>query len=231
MLTVGQLWRFPVKSMGGESLDEVEVGSLGLDGDRSWGVVDRATGNVLTARREPRLLLATAALVDGDLVVTLPDGRLTDAGEDVAAWLDRDVELRPAGPVGGTYENPLDPETESGWVSWQGPPGAWHDSHRTRVSLVSTGTVGEWDVRRFRANVVLEGEGEDALVGRRIELGEVTLDVTKQIDRCVMVTREQPGLPADRSVLRTIARQRANHLGIGALVVTPGRLTVGTPLS
>ena len=75
---------------------------------------------------------------------------------------------------------------------FDGTPGPFHDSARTRVSLVSTGTLGEWDRRRFRANVLLDGAGEDAFVGSTIEIGDVRLDVVKRIGRCVMITRPQP---------------------------------------
>src|SRR5205085_9894970 len=59
MRVVG-LWRFPVKSMGGEPLERAEVGELGITGDRQWGVLAVETGKVLTARREPKLLFASA---------------------------------------------------------------------------------------------------------------------------------------------------------------------------
>ena len=77
------------------------------------------------------------------------------------------------------------------------------------MSLVSITTLGVWDPRRFRPNIVLEGHDEDALVGRQVRIGGVSLEVTKQIDRCVMVTRAQPGVEADLEVLRTINRAGA----------------------
>ena len=58
VLTVREIWRFPVKSMGGERVEQVTVSDTGIIGDRAWGVRDEATGMVLTARREPRLLMA-----------------------------------------------------------------------------------------------------------------------------------------------------------------------------
>jgi uncharacterized protein YcbX len=96
------------------------------------------------------------------------------------------------------------------------------------VSLVSTGTLGDWDRRRFRANVVLDGEGEDDWVGSTIALGDARLDVGKRIDRCVMTTRPQPGgIERDLDVLRSIHRTRDGCLAVGALVATPGRVQVG----
>jgi uncharacterized protein YcbX len=231
---VRELWRYPVKSLGGERLGRAAVDRLGFDGDRRWGLVDLDTGNVLTARREPRLLFAAARLTgDGagsGVEVILPDGSVAAGDDDLSRWLGRPVALRAAGDTGGTYESPLDAEQETGWVSWQGPAEAWHDSARARVSLVSTATIGTWDVRRFRPNVLLDGAGEDALVGRRLRLGTAVLDVRKQIDRCVMVTRPQPGLERDLDVLRTINRERATFLAVGALVAEAGTVAVGDRL-
>lgn len=227
MSRVAALWRYPVKSLRGEALDVTDLGEHGIPGDRAFGIVDVVTGHVLTARREPRLLSAAASWHDGHVAITGPDGRPLDSDAALSAWLGRPVRLARAGATGGTYENPRDAEGESDWVSWQGPGHAWHDSGRTRVSLVSTSTLGSWSPARFRANVLLDGGGEDGLVGSQVTLGTALLDVTKHIDRCVMVTRAQPGLEIDRDVLRVIHRERGGQLAVGALVATPGRVVVG----
>ncbi len=57
------------------------------------------------------------------------------------------------------------------------------------------------------------------------------LDVGKRIGRCVMTTRPQPGgIERDLTVLRTIARERDARLAVGALVMRPGRVSVGDAL-
>ncbi len=232
-MRVTEIWRFPVKSMGGETLLEAGVDDLGISGDRGWSVFDIQTGNTLTARRSPELLFASARVVDGDVVVTLPDGSEAGEGDDAAlsAWLGRDVELRAAGDhnldVGGTYEVPLDVENDENWVSWQGPGGAFHDSTRSRVSLVSETTLRDWDRRRFRTNIITDGSGEDDFVDGAIIIGDVRLDVTKQIDRCVMVTRPLPGADRDLDVLKTINAERATFLAVGCLVAAPGSVALG----
>lgn len=231
MFRVAALWRYPVKSLRGERVETSEIGPYGLAGDRAFGLVDEETGHVLTARREPRLLFATARLHDGEVVITGPDHVPLATDDDLSQWLGRQVRLTRAGAEGGVYENPDDSERETDWRSWQGPGHAWHDSHRTRVSLVSTATLGEWAPQRFRSNVLVEGGGEDALVGRQARLGTATLDVKKRIDRCVMVTRAQPGLDIDREVLRSIHRERGGNLAVGALVVDPGTVAVGDHLA
>jgi uncharacterized protein YcbX len=165
----------------------------------------------------------------------LPDGTTTSDDAVLSAWLGRDVTLRAADfDETRTYEVPLDIDTEApeSWVQWNGPRGAFHDSTRTRVSLLSYGSIGAWEPQRFRANVLLDGEGEDALVGSHVRVGSTVLEVMKPIDRCVMVTRPQPGgIDRDLDVLKTINRERAGNLAIGALVRESGEIAAGDELT
>jgi uncharacterized protein YcbX len=236
---VSDIWRFPVKSMGGERLDAAEVTRTGIRGDRSHGIFDLASGTVLTGRRTPELLFASArlngpTLADG-IVVTLPGGAQLDTAVSepgeidrrLSDWLGRSVELRAAGAEGVTCECPMDFERDADWIEWQGPGGAWHDTARRRVTFVSTATLGAWDRRRFRANLVVDGGGEDDLVGSDVTIGSTTLEVDNRVDRCVMVTRPQPGLERDLDVLRTINRDRETCLSVGCTVTTPGTIAVG----
>ncbi len=226
-MRVLELWRYPIKSIGGERLDRADVGEHGIVGDRGWGLVDEATGNVLTARREPRLLMATCRVVDGAPVTTTDDGRELRTSADYTEWLGRPVRLDAAGDEGGTYENPMDVVNDADWVSWQGPGGAWHDSGRARVSILSAGSLGDWDWRRFRANVLVDGDDENALIGSSITIGSAGLDVVKGIERCVMVTRPQPGLERDLDVLKTVNRDHSGVLSVGATVNRAGTIDVG----
>lgn len=231
-MEVTQLWRYPVKSMAGEALTEAEVGIRGIDGDRQWGLVDLDTGLVLTARRVPELLFAVPEL-DGDEVrIHLPDGTITADDAVLSTWLGRRVELRrPEPDERGQYEiAENDDRPEGGWTRWQGPKGVWHDSNRTRLSIIAEESLGDWDVRRFRPNVVVGGRDEHDLVGRVVHIGDVTLEVVKEIDRCVIVTRPQPGLGRDKTVLQQVHTARGGNLGVGALVRSPGTIAVGAQL-
>ncbi|GAC1378193.1 MAG: MOSC domain-containing protein [Acidimicrobiales bacterium] len=66
-MQVAELWRFPVKSMGGEQVDECPLTTQGFLGDRGYAVVDRTTGRVASAK-DPRkwsgLLQMTARYVE-----------------------------------------------------------------------------------------------------------------------------------------------------------------------
>ncbi len=236
-MRVLELWRYPVKSLQGQRLDAVDVGPQGLTGDRQWALFDRSTGFGLTARRVPDLLFAAGRLrADGDVEVVLPDGTVTADDDVLSDWLGRPVTLRAAEAERGPrqYENPFEvgEDAEDGWDAFEGASGAFHDSSRIRVSLVSTGTLGTWDRRRFRANVLLDGSGEDDLVGGTVRLGGAVLDIGMPVSRCVMVTRPQPGgIGRDTGVLKTIHRERGSTLAVGALVPVPGRVAVGDALT
>lgn len=220
--------------MQGERLQRAAVGPYGIEGDRAWSLFDAETGLNLTGRRDPQLLDALAHYDAGEVRITLPDG--TVAGDDatLSDWIGRPVELRHAdAEAPGTYEIQLDENDAGSWVRWSGPSGSFHDSTKTRISLAGVDAFRSWDRRRFRTNVILDGSGDVELVGHRIEIGSVGLDVLKRIDRCVMTTRPQPAvddLPVverDLDVLKTIARDHENCLGVGAVVLNTGTLSVG----
>ena len=233
-MRVKELWRYPVKSLLGERLDSARVTPAGIEGDRRFAIYDVETGFGLTARRVPELLFASARLrEDGSAEITLPGGGVARSDDELSDWLGRAVTLRSSdSTVTRLFENPRDFEHDSDWAPFEAAEGPFHDSASTRVSLVSTATIGAWDRRRFRSNVLLDGEGEDELVGSRVQLGETQLDIGKQIPRCVMTTRPQAdGIERDLDVLRTIARERGSNLAVGALVSLPGTIRVGDELA
>ncbi len=95
------LWRYPVKSLQGEPLDAAGVEADGVAGDRRWGIRDQRTGRILTARRRPEFLGASASYQDGQPVITLPDGSTvvgpgprTDS--QLSQWLASPVSLVPS---------------------------------------------------------------------------------------------------------------------------------------
>lgn len=232
-MRVLEIWRYPVKSMQGERVDRVDVQPHGVFGDRGYALFDLETGFGLTARRRPELLFASAAArPDGTVSITLPDGSVAAGDDALSRWLGHPVTLRSAAQPGDrVYESPADFEHDADWEPFRGATGAFHDSGRANVSVVSTATMCEWPWRRFRPNVVVDGADEDALVGSRIHLGSVTLDVRARIKRCVMVTRPQPdGIDKDLDILRTIHRERDGYLAVGCSVVAPGTISVGDEL-
>jgi uncharacterized protein YcbX len=108
---VTEIWRYPVKSMGGERLEACTLGPRGIPGDRGWAVRDEAAGEVRGAKKLPELLRCAARYVeepgDGPIPpaeITLPDGArirsdAREAGERIGALVGRRVTLWPLRPA------------------------------------------------------------------------------------------------------------------------------------
>jgi uncharacterized protein len=120
-MSIGQvtaLWRYPVKSLGGEQVEQVDVGSRGLHGDRLWAVRDLERDVTATARRIPALLNATARYVRPvtsdagpgnapEVEITFPDGSVCSSGDPdvhrkLSELVDRDVRLTALPPADDT---------------------------------------------------------------------------------------------------------------------------------
>ena len=251
--TVTACFRYPVKSMQGLAVDEVRVGATGIEGDRTYGLIDVVTGRLLAAKRVAALLQASA----DDEAVTLPDGTRVgvddpDASTRLSAWLGREVELRRAGDAGGptaggagealAYEMTFDPPNDDAEVfDIPVPPGTFLDL--AALHVVTTATLEgcaaarpdlDWDVRRFRPNVVVAAEGEpfveQSWAGQPVRIGDVELADIMATVRCAMPLRAQPGLDRQPELFQAISELNTeipNHLGIYAGVATPGTIRVG----
>ena len=111
---VSALWRFPVKSMLGENLNEARLTERGIVGDRAYALVDEETGKVVSAKSVklfPDLFMCTAAFADtsaegedaAPVVITLPDGSTVrsddpDCDEVLSRFFGRTVRLSTAAP-------------------------------------------------------------------------------------------------------------------------------------
>lgn len=243
------IWRYPVKSLQGERLAEATLDSSGLRGDRCWGVRDEVTGKILTGRREPQLLLAAASLADdGEPDIVLPSGdRCRGIGPEIDAalsdWLHRPVAL--IGAVGsprGDAEYFADATDDtSPAIEWTMPADRFVDS--SPLLLLTTASLragarlypaGDWDVRRFRPNFLIEidAEGwvEDAWCGQTVNVGAAVVLPRQPCVRCTMVTRLQPELTRDLDIYKTIARHHDGTLGVWTDVKEPGSVRVGDPV-
>jgi uncharacterized protein YcbX len=114
--TVSELWRFPVKSLGGESLATAHLTAQGVVGDRCWAFVDAASGEIRSAKQLPKLLGFRAGFATGaepagpvfgaavpDVEITGPDGarygsRDPGAPQRVSAALGAELRLVPLAP-------------------------------------------------------------------------------------------------------------------------------------
>lgn len=241
--TVVQVWRYPVKSFQGESVDSLDLAPGGGIGDRTLAVVDPAAGKVLSAKRYADLLMA-AARVDGErVIITLPDGSEhasddPDVHRALSDWLGLDVRLA-SPPDEGVF--PMEmysgmSDEDSPVFDWPGPPGTWLDladvHWLTTASLEAISAErpeGQWDVRRFRPTALIEtsvqGFAEEGWTS--MEVGTVGSEVLMATPRCSMPSRAQPGLERDTAIGTTIRDTNDNNLGVYASVTRSGTVRVG----
>ncbi|WP_419995641.1 MOSC domain-containing protein [Streptomyces boninensis] len=222
-MQIAELNRYPVKSMLGESLQELPFDARGAEGDRLWAVTydDGKLGsgkNSKRFRRTDGLLHYRAAYASGVAArprVTLPDGGELRDDAHLAELLGAEVRLARETEVGHFDDGPV--------------------SLATTASLRAFGETldpGAADMRRFRKNIVLDTDEpwvEEQWPGRELALGdEVVLRVQARLPRCVMTTMSQAdGVPEDRRVLKTLTAEREMCFGVVADVVRAGVVRVG----
>jgi uncharacterized protein YcbX len=205
-MRVAELWRYPVKSMAGERLEEALVTRDGIVGDRIVHVED-GRGRVVTARTHPRLLSLHAHLaVDGEPVI---DGHPWSTAEAAAA-------VRTAAG------------DDARLVRWDGP-------ERFDVLPLLVATDGAIyalgvDGRRLRPNLVVSGVSglaERQWPGRTLRIGEVVIELVKLRGRCVMTTYDPDTQVQDVGVLRRIAQEFGGRMALDSAVLEGGRIAVG----
>jgi uncharacterized protein YcbX len=209
-MEVAELWRYPVKSLRGESLPEALLQEDGIEGDRLVHAV-RSTGRVFTARTHKRMLALQGGLD--------ADGTPTVCG---IRWDDPSALL--------LVRAATEPDARLVYYDGVGP-------QRYDVLPVSVATDGGIaavgvDRRRFRANVYLRGvEGlmERDWVGCTLRLGDALVGVRQVRSRCVMTTYDPDTLEQDVGVLKKIYLSLGGRTALDCYVLEPGVIRVGDP--
>ena len=205
-MKLAALWRYPVKTMAGESLRRVRVGPLGLVGDRVVHVED-AHQRLVTSRSHPRFLGHQGTLGPGGEV--LMDGRPW-ASPEVAA-----VIVGIAGPGSRLVRD--------------------EGAHRFDVLplLVATdGAVAAFghDPRRLRPNLIIggvAGMAERDWPGSRLRIGSVIIGVQDLRLRCIMTSYDPDTQVQSKQITREIYRRFEGKLALNCFVIEGGELAVG----
>src|SRR5262245_53466365 len=206
---VAELWRYPVKSMAGETLHHAAIGEDGVAGDRLLHVRD-AHGRVVTSRAQPKLLGLHAVLgSDGEPLVE--DRPWTDP------WVAGAVEAA-AGPGARLVRS-------EGLARFDILP----------LLVATDGAVAAFghDRRRLRPNVVIGGVAgleEREWEGRAIRAGATVIGLRDLRQRCIMTTFDPDTLEQAVEVPKGIHRRFGGSLALNAYVVQGGRLSVGDPV-
>jgi uncharacterized protein YcbX len=227
-----EIWRYPVKSMLGEQIEQATIGPGGMQGDRHWAVVDAESGVSLSAKRNPDLLRCRAWTSDGEVMVELPDRRelpvdSDDARLGLCELLGRQVTTRSADTIETIrHEFPTAVTEGEGEPYLYAPKtAAFVDS--VPLHLLTTGTLKKLQQMlpasvihraRFRPNFLVDIDEiafvDNDWVNKEIALGSLRCQVIDDTRRCIMVALAQGDLPRDMQVIRTVLKENEGRAGI-----------------
>ena len=251
--TVESLWRYPVKSMRGEELQEAFVGFPGVFGDRLYAFRDSAAPKgfpYLTGRELETMLLyqpryrnpermtkpanlAEAEAIGPGLTPVYPDSAdlaldvETPSGERLAIGDPRLIDLLRAGI------------RESHELTLLRSDRAMTDCRPVSLFSIQTARqLGEelgssLDKRRFRANIYLDlksgrGFDEDTFVGRTLRVGtKATIAVMNRDTRCKMITLDPDTGQQNAEVMKQLARAHETKAGVYGAVLIEGTIRPG----
>jgi uncharacterized protein YcbX len=203
---VAELWRYPVKSLKGEQIQEAHVTSNGIPGDREIVVLNSA-GRIVTSRTRPKLLGLNGNLgADGIPTINGFKWDSKEASELVNQRVGEEVKLVRV-PQPQVFDVlPL---------------------------LIATDGATQFlniDRRRLRPNMLLanvNGLGERDWPGRIVKIGDVRIQAVKLRARCVMTTFDPDTQEQDKSVLIKIIRDLEGTTALDCSVVQPGVVRLG----
>lgn len=217
------LWRYPVKSLQGEALDQAFIDERGIQGDRVYALADQngKLGSGKSTNRFQRidnLLSLGARKRDGGVY----------AGNKEVGWVDvqSDGISRHLSEFLG---QPVKIMREQDSPHFDDAP--VHIILSSELArLQSLLPEAEINLRRFRPNLVLEtprNMAPEDLLGCVLSIGDARLKVTHKTERCVMVTAKQDTLPKDPQILKIISRSFGLNFGVYASVLRPGTVKIG----
>lgn len=237
-----------------QTVDEIELDTTGVRGDRRFYLVDDDDA-LINAKRLPALLSVRPAVEDGRLTLRFPDdsvveGETGQLGERIETnFFGRAVVGRIVdGPWAEALSNLAGKSLRMARTEREGD--GYDRGPSAGASIVSTaslealrrasGTADAVDGRRFRMTVGMDANVphvEDTWIGSRVRVGGAVMLVRAHVGRCAVTTRDPDTGVRDLETLDTIADYRADvptgeplPFGVWCEVVEPGRVAVGDPV-
>ena len=260
-MSLKTMYCHPVKSMAGIALDEAEVGSRGLAGDRRWMVVDDS-GRFLTGRVLPELVRFQPQLQDAQLVLhhggesmSVPPGeravevrvwrdgvQAMDCGDEAADWL--------SARLGRSVRLVHQADQQHRWLPDAkrvslGDEVGFADAYpllligSASVAALNDGIEPAIDIRALRPNLVIETEEaycEDRW--RTVQIGDLLIDLPSPCKRCVFTTVD-PDTAQRRADDQPLVRLRETRtypdgtlvFGMNAVARAAGTLRINDPVT
>ena len=250
---VDSLWRYPVKSMAGEELEEAFVGFPGVYGDRVFAFRSSASPRgfpYLTAREQREMLRYRPRFRQPDkaaLPANLADAEALDPGVTPLyadpADLIVDIET-PSGEVLAIDDPALLRMLVEGTREAHEVTLLWSERSMTDcrpVSVFALQTAHALgnelgipvDKRRFRANIYVDlksaaGFAEDKYVGRQLRMGrKAVLSILERDPRCKMITLDPDTGESNPQILRPVAQGHEGKAGVYGAVLVEGTVRRG----
>ena len=251
---VDSLWRYPVKSMRGEELDEAFASYSGIYGDRVFAFKSSANHKgfpYFTAREQRKLLRYRPRFRYPDKAarpINLIEAESKNANPLLADLADLVVDVETPNGQKLSIDEPvlidmlradIDPKHQLTLMQSQR---AMTDCRPVSIfSLQSVHQLAEetgtpLDKRRFRANIYVdltsaEGFFENELVGRSVRIGpKVVIAILERDSRCVIITLDPDTGEQTPAILKKVAQAHDGMAGIYGAVVVEGMLHKGDPV-
>jgi uncharacterized protein YcbX len=205
-MKIAELWRYPVKTMGGELLTRARIGPLGIEGDRVVQVED-AGQRVITSRSHPRFLGHKGTLgLDGEPLVDGRPWRSPEVAADV-------VDIAGKGARLVRFDGPERFDVLPLLVATDGAIAAFgHDRRRLRPNLVIGG---------------VDGMSEREWPGCTLRVGKVLIGVQNLRQRCIMTSFDPDTQVQDKSITRGIYQRFGGDLALDCFVIEGGDVALG----
>jgi len=250
---------YPIKSLGGISLQSAKVLGRGLEYDRRWVLIDKK-GMFQSQRTFPNMALFSISITQESLRVKAPDDSVLSIpfkpeGEKriVKIWNDevRGVEVSPQ--ISSWFSKRLGKEVYLVKMTEETNRliDVRYASNAETVSfadgypllLANTASVDDLneklvnpvEVDRFRPNIVVEGHRPfEEEVWKQLTIGAAQIEVVKKCARCVVVNIDPQTAVKGKEVLQSLSNYRKTgnkvHFGVNALVHKEGVIKVGDRL-
>ena len=218
---VESLWRYPVKSLLGESLGSFYIDDRGVAGDRLYAISNSEGkfGSGKDTRRFRRidgLFSMSAETTENGISITFPDGSVLSGNAPsidsmLSQTLGQSVTLTKEGEISHFDDGAIHLLTTASLSI-------------LREKLPHAGV----NPKRFRPNIVVASQhNEQELLSKIINIGSVSLEVTHKTERCRMITIDQPGLENRPEILKTVSQDFGLDFGVYAKVLSVGSISVG----
>ena len=248
---IDSLWRYPVKSMRGEELDEAFASFSGVYGDRLFAFESSASPKgfpYLTAREQQRLLQYRPHFRHPDKAarpVNLTEAESMGANPVWADPAELMVDVETPDERTLAIDDPALTDLlradidQKHQLTLMRSERAMTDCRPVSIfSLQSARQLGEEtgtpiDKRRFRANVYVDltstqGFAENEFVGKSLRIGpKVVVTVLERDARCVMITLDPDTGEKTPAILKKVAQAHDGMAGVYGAVMVEGMLHKG----